>query len=133
MNYELCSMCYARAAGRPMYPAFKIEKAEPDGKPSLMYYPNDLNAVMTDISCCKSPHLCTLEEEMLLERIHVLEDLFRRLQGGFFNLNGEEEEDDGGDEYLLQVIHQVIRNRDRLEMEEAEETDDEEMDSALNY
>lgn len=72
-----------------------MEILEPNGKFLLKYYPENLNCILQNSSRNKIPHLRHLEEEMLLERIGLLEDLLRGIQQGPYNpLVWEEDEDD---------------------------------------
>ncbi|KAL3814871.1 hypothetical protein ACJIZ3_016139 [Penstemon smallii] len=101
--FYLC-VSYIRVLGRPLYPAFDIEILEPHGgKPLLKYYPENLSYVLKSSSSDEIPHLRHLEEEMLWERIGLLENLLRSIQQGPHNPlvwdedeEEEEEEINGG-------------------------------------
>ncbi|KAI3449161.1 hypothetical protein Pfo_005826 [Paulownia fortunei] len=79
--FYIC-VCYARVLGRPLYPAFDMEIVEPYGKLLLTYYPENLNSLLQSSSGDEIPHLRRLEEEMLWERISLLENLLRGIQEG---------------------------------------------------
>lgn len=97
-----CSVCYVRVLGRPLFPAFDMEILEPNGKFLLKYYPENLNCVLQNSSRNEIPHLRHLEEEMLWERIGLLEDLLRGIQQGPNNpFVWEEDDEDGMNEGLV--------------------------------
>ncbi|KAG8391765.1 hypothetical protein BUALT_Bualt01G0221000 [Buddleja alternifolia] len=79
--FYIC-VCYVRARGRPVFPAFDIEMLDPYEKVLLKYYPENLSAVLQSYSSDEVPHLRHLEDEMLSERIRLLEDLLRGIREG---------------------------------------------------
>lgn len=94
--WTLHSVCYVGVLGRPLFPAFGMEILEPYGKLLLKYYPEYLSSVLQNSSSNQVPHLLQLDEEMLLERIGLLEDLLRGIQQGPNNPFIWDEDDDDG-------------------------------------
>ncbi|KAI3444606.1 hypothetical protein Pfo_001271 [Paulownia fortunei] len=93
--FYIC-VCYVRVLGRPLFPAFDIEILEPCGKLLLKHYHEYLSSVLENSSSDDVPHLRRLEEEMLWERIGLLEDLLRGIQQGPNNPFIWDEDDDDG-------------------------------------
>lgn len=88
-----CSICHVRVVGRPLYPAFDMEILEPSEKILLRYYPEFLSSITQDSSLNEVSHANHLEE-VLWERIGLLEDLLPAIQHGPLNPNVWEEDDD---------------------------------------
>lgn len=75
-----CSVCYVRVLGQSLSPAFDIQMAEQHGKFVLTYHPEKLPSIL-QATKDGAPCLQLLEEEMLWDRIGLLEDLLRGMQG----------------------------------------------------
>ncbi|KAH6789502.1 F-box family protein [Perilla frutescens var. frutescens] len=93
--FYIC-VCYVRVLGRPLFPAFDLEIVEPNGELLLKYQQEKLDCVLQNSSRNEVPHLRHLEEEMLWERIGLLEDLLRGIQQGPNNPFVWDEDDEGG-------------------------------------
>ncbi|XP_075477574.1 F-box protein At4g00755-like isoform X2 [Primulina tabacum] len=92
--FYIC-ICYVRVLGRPLFPAFDIELVEPDRKFLLKHYPENLSSVLQASPSDEIPNMRRFEEEMLWERIGLLENLLRGIQQGPNNpFHWEEDEDD---------------------------------------
>ncbi|KAL7158636.1 hypothetical protein ABFS83_02G157400 [Erythranthe nasuta] len=79
--FYIC-VCYVRVLGQPLSPAFEINKVEPNGNMELNYYPENLKSVMENSSVGAPTNLQPLEENILWDRIGMLEDLLRDMQDG---------------------------------------------------
>ncbi|KAL7121265.1 hypothetical protein ACP275_02G172400 [Erythranthe tilingii] len=79
--FYIC-VCYVRVLGQPLSPAFEINKVEPNGNMELNYYPEKLKSVMENSSVSAPTNLQQLEENILWDRIGLLEDLLRGMQDG---------------------------------------------------
>lgn len=93
--FYIC-ICYVRVLGRPLFPAFDIELVEPDRKFLLKHYPKNLSSVLQASPSNETPNMRLFEEEMLWERIALLENLLRGIQQGpnYPFIWGEDEDDD---------------------------------------
>ncbi|XP_051122681.1 F-box protein At4g00755-like [Andrographis paniculata] len=79
--FYIC-VCYVRVLGRPLFPAFDIEIQGPEQQLLLKYCPERIGLVLESSPSSQVPHFRHLEEEMLWERIGLLEDLLRGIQQG---------------------------------------------------
>lgn len=79
--FYIC-ICYVRVLGRPLFPAFDIELVEPYRKFLLKQYSENLSLVLQASPSNEIPRMRRFEEDMLWERIGLLENLLRGIQQG---------------------------------------------------
>lgn len=102
-HLHVCSICYVRVLGRPLFPAFDIELVEPYGKFLLKHYSENLSLVLQASPSNEIPRMRRFEEDMLWERIGLLENLLRGIQQGPNNnpFGWDEDEDEINEGLIL--------------------------------
>ncbi|XP_073125637.1 F-box protein At4g00755-like isoform X2 [Henckelia pumila] len=98
--FYIC-ICYVRVLGRPLFPAFDVEPVEPYRKFLLKHYPKNLIFALQSSPSNEIPTMRRYEEEMLWERIGLLENLLRGIQQGPNNPFIWDEDDDDINEGLI--------------------------------
>ncbi|KAK6162453.1 hypothetical protein DH2020_002294 [Rehmannia glutinosa] len=90
----LCVLC--SSSGAVPFSAFDMEVLEPCGNKKfvLKHYPENLNAVLEKTPDDDDPHLRQPEEEMLWDRLGLLEDLLRGIRQGPNNAVFQDEDDE---------------------------------------